>query len=254
MSSASSSILALAWSRYLASLASRPLLTKCLTAAILSAGGEVLAQLMVPQRTRLRERVWRVFALGGYGIVWSGPSMHFFQRWLEAFTSRAGLGGTGLQTVLVKTLIDQLTYGPACSVTFLAWMHRVVDRLPGPLARYMWRTLPSVQITSWKVWPLASFVSYCLVPEDLRVVFMSGVSLAFTAALVLMTSPTRAKRHGAASHGELGRVDRSLDGAGSGLARGQGLADIEGSVTVSSAVERHGKVVIVRGPGPGTGH
>lgn len=125
------SFLQLVFQLYLKKLNENPLATKVATGAVLSGVGELLAQLLdTANKAPIVERVRRILALAGYGAVWSGPSMHFFQRALEAFATSVGLTGSGWGPVIVKTLIDQLTYGPACSLVFLAYMHGVVRMTP----------------------------------------------------------------------------------------------------------------------------
>lgn len=78
---ASSSILTVAWRRYLAQLDRRPLPTKAVTAAVLSALSDLLAQRLAgTARTPVN---WhRTLAIAAYGLVWAGPTAHFWQLFL----------------------------------------------------------------------------------------------------------------------------------------------------------------------------
>lgn len=77
---ASSSILTVAWRRYLAQLDQRPLRTKAATAAVLAALADMLAQRLAGTRTPVNWR--RTLAIALYGLIWAGPTAHFWQQFL----------------------------------------------------------------------------------------------------------------------------------------------------------------------------
>ncbi|MEW5315288.1 MAG: hypothetical protein WDW38_006728 [Sanguina aurantia] len=103
-----------------------------------------------------------------FGLFWSGPSAHYWQGLLE----RVFQGKSDVRTVLAKVLIDQSTYGPLR--TFAALRAKLV-------ADYA-----KVQISGWKLWPLAALINYKLVPLHLRVLFMNFTALGW--AIYLLTS------------------------------------------------------------------
>jgi len=83
-------VLALAWRRYNGALRRRPLRTKALTSAAVAAASDALAQRLVggPYRPR------RTALMALFGLLWSGPSAHFWQAAVErAFGPTRGLGG-----------------------------------------------------------------------------------------------------------------------------------------------------------------
>lgn len=181
-------LLSLAWKLYLDSLRQKPLATKILTSATISALGEVVAQairrgplLTLPSRLR------GVASMALLGAVWGGPSAHFFYKALDAIASP--IDGRGLLTLAVKTLVDQLTYGPACTAVFLSWISAVKEGRGLASARQALGRFWPIQLQSWRVWPAASFLAYAL-PQDLRVLFMNLVALGWN-AFVLLRSPGR---------------------------------------------------------------
>ena len=68
------------WSAYQDALRRRPLQTKALTAALMSALADALAQRAGAPKQRWRASRTARFAL--LGLLWGGPSVHFWQAWL----------------------------------------------------------------------------------------------------------------------------------------------------------------------------
>lgn len=101
-------ILTLCWKNYNQQLVQRPLRTKCITSACLAALSDVVAQLAISGSYK---SVRRTFAIACYGAIYSGPSSHYWQRFMEHLFS----GKKDMRTVLQKVLVDQLSYGPLCN-------------------------------------------------------------------------------------------------------------------------------------------
>ena len=58
-----------------------------------------------------------------FGLVWSGPSAHYWQQLTERFFS----GKRDGSTVIVRILLDQLTYGPLCTALYMGFVALVVE-------------------------------------------------------------------------------------------------------------------------------
>ena len=61
-----------------------------------------------------------------FGLIWSGPSAHFWQF----FTERLFRGKRDGATIIKKTLLDQLSYGPLCNAMYMAYVALVVEGAP----------------------------------------------------------------------------------------------------------------------------
>lgn len=73
-------VVQLAWSRYLHQLQTQPLRTKALTAAVIAGTSDVIAQRALNGRhTNMR----RTLAVAIYGLLWNGPSAHYWQKFME---------------------------------------------------------------------------------------------------------------------------------------------------------------------------
>ncbi|PRW20594.1 Peroxisomal membrane PMP22 [Chlorella sorokiniana] len=179
---ASSSILTVAWRRYLQQLDQRPLRTKALTAAVLSALSDLLAQRLAGSaRTPVNWR--RTLAIALYGFLWGGPSAHFWQQFLAGALPNRKRDSS---VTAKRVLLDQLSYGPVQNAAFMVFMAKVVEgRSWGATGDKLRKDFGAVQRRGWRVWPLASWVNQQFVPLQLRVVFLNLVALGWTTSLIL---------------------------------------------------------------------
>ena len=58
-----------------------------------------------------------------FGLVWSGPSNHYWQQFLE----RTFKGRKDAATVVEKVIVDQLVYGPLCNILLISYISMVVE-------------------------------------------------------------------------------------------------------------------------------
>lgn len=175
-------ILGLAWSRYLKSLERKPLQTKAITAGFLSGASDVVAQTL----TSNGPLHWRrTLAIAAFGFLWSGPSNHYWQNFLEKFFKGRRDGATVVQ----KVVTDQVVYGPICNVLLISYLSLVVEgRSARATKQRLRQDYPRIQLNGWKVWPLAALINYRYVPLKLRVLFVNMVAFCWSTFLI-----TRAK-------------------------------------------------------------
>lgn len=172
-------MLAVAWNGYLNQLSRRPLRTKALTSACIAGLSDVVAQNIATGRYSSWKRT---LAVACFGFLYSGPSAHFWQKFMEY----AFQGKRDLQTVLLKVLVDQSTYGPVCNVLFMAFASLVLEgRTMSFTARRIRTDFPAVQRNGWRLWPLAALINYKFVPVQFRVLFINVVALLWTTFLIL---------------------------------------------------------------------
>ncbi len=55
--------------------------------------------------------------------MWSGPSNHYWQQFLE----RTFKGRKDASTVVEKVIVDQLVYGPLCNILLMSYISMVVE-------------------------------------------------------------------------------------------------------------------------------
>lgn len=139
----------------------------------------------------------RTLAVACFGFLYSGPSAHYWQKFLEWLFS----GRKDMQTVLTKVVIDQLSYGPLCNILFMSFATLVLEgRSFGELAAKVRKDYVGVQLNGWRLWPLAALINYRFVPLEFRVLFINVVALVWTTFLLLSAKraqgagPVAAKR------------------------------------------------------------
>lgn len=184
----------MAWKRYLQELSRRPLRTKALTSAAIAGLSDVVAQTIISGRY---SNLKRTLAVACFGFLYSGPSAHYWQKFLEWLFS----GRKDMQTVLTKVVIDQLSYGPLCNILFMSFATLVLEgRSFGELAAKVRKDYVGVQLNGWRLWPLAALINYRFVPLEFRVLFINVVALVWTTFLLLSAKraqgagPVAAKR------------------------------------------------------------
>lgn len=182
-----SAILSYAWHRYLHSLNKQPLKTKSITAALLAALADLVAQRLSATSSRQGLNWRRVIALALYGGIWGGPSNHYWQGMLDRiFPSKKD----PLRPVK-KVLLDQLTYGPLNNVLFMLFISKVVEgRSNAVTMRKLRSSYWEIQKRGWRLWPMAQFINQSFVPLNLRVLWTNAVALLWSTSLILNSKTT----------------------------------------------------------------
>ncbi|KAM3939634.1 peroxisomal membrane protein 2 [Leptodactylus fuscus] len=161
---------------YLQLLHSRPILTKALTSAILSALGNLLSQ-CIERKRQSKSALKHVdlvspLRFAAYGLFFTGPLSHYFylflEQWIPSSTPLAGLR---------RLLLDRLIIAPA----FLLLFFVVINFLEGKNLTSLKRTLKERYWSSlkmnWKVWTPFQFINVNYVPVQFRVLFANMVAL-----------------------------------------------------------------------------
>jgi peroxisomal membrane protein 2 len=162
---------------------------QAVTAGVIAAIADLLAQ-RISRRRHLNWR--RTLSIALYGLVWGGPSNHYWQLFLERAVPRRR-GGDALRPVK-KMLLDQTTYGPLSNVLFMLWVALVVEGRSWSATRTkVAADYPGVQLQGWRLWPASTLASQALVPLKLRVLWNNGVALVWSTYLI-----TRARTAGSA--------------------------------------------------------
>lgn len=153
---------------------------QAITSAILAAAADILAQSLGPQK---KPHNWRrTFRIGLYGLLWVGPSNHFWQLILERLFPRK----SDPLRPFKKVAFDQFTYGPLNNIMFMTFIARMVDGKSWEATRATIRKdYTSVQVNGWRLWPLAQFINQSFVPLDMRVLWTNLVSLFWTSFLIM---------------------------------------------------------------------
>ncbi|CAN1811245.1 Peroxisomal membrane protein PMP22, partial [Linum perenne] len=156
--------------KYIFQLQHHPLRTKAITAAVLSAVSDIVAQkLSGIQKLQLKRLLLKVI----FGFAYLGPFGHFLHIVLDKIFK----GKKDTKTVAKKVAVEQLTSSPWNNLMFMIYYGLVVEGRPWMHVKSkIKQDYPKVQITSWTFWPVVGWINHQYVPLQFRVVFHSVVA------------------------------------------------------------------------------
>jgi len=160
---------------YAQCLEAMPVLTKSISAAILIGFGDLLSQKLENKKLVDWIRLVRVMAFASFI---GAPALHFWYGFLDqSFPEYT------VSHVFVKTTLDQCVFTPLSILVFFAALGLgeglTLDEISHDLKHNF---LPTLR-TSFFVWPLASFINFCFVQAQFRIVFVGVVSLLWNSYL-----------------------------------------------------------------------
>eukprot|EP00898_Chlorokybus_atmophyticus_P003595 jgi/Chlat1/4236/Chrsp27S04313 len=158
-------------SAYLRELERRPLRTKAVTAALLAAAADLIAQrLSKPRSAPYDTRKPLLMAL--WGLVYAGPSAHYFHRLLERlFAARKSCGRPADIWSAVQPLDDDVPF-KNCR----GWS-QTGNKIRSDYA--------GIQKNGWRLWPIVAFINYKFMPLELRVLFINVVAIFWSTFMIM---------------------------------------------------------------------
>ncbi|KAH6795912.1 hypothetical protein C2S51_036898 [Perilla frutescens var. frutescens] len=155
--------------QYLLQLQQHPLRTKVITAGVISAISDIVAQkLSGIKKLQLRRLLLKVL----FGSAYLGPFGHYFYILLE----KVFKGKKDNKTVVKKVLFEQLTSSPWNNLVFMLYYGLVIEGRPWlQVKSKIKKEFPAVQYTAWTFWPVVGWVNHQYMPLQFRVVFGSVV-------------------------------------------------------------------------------
>ncbi|KAH9611570.1 hypothetical protein KSS87_010336 [Heliosperma pusillum] len=172
------------WKKYLLQLQIHPLRTKAITAGVLAGCSDFTAQKISGIKKLQLKRLLLIMA---YGFLYSGPLGHFFHKLMDKIFK----GKQGNTTVGKKVLLEQLTISPWNNMLFMMYYGLVVEGRSWPMVKSkVKKDYPTVQLTSWKFWPIVNWVNYQYMPPQLRVLFHSSIASCWAIFLNLKARST----------------------------------------------------------------
>ncbi|CAM9907311.1 unnamed protein product, partial [Scytosiphon promiscuus] len=184
------------WTAYKRSMSERPLLTKSITAATVSALGEVVGSalrrpppppslplgagtaLVVKGRGGAAAAapglLRRTVAFAFFGFVLNGPVFHWWYGALERASARlrkAGEPPGGAGDIAFKLALDRFVITPPY-LAFTLVSLRLLQGLGASRSIRETRALyRGVLLMNWKVWTIAQLVNFKIIPVEFRPVF-----------------------------------------------------------------------------------
>lgn len=159
-----------AWSAYLGALSTQPVLTKAVTAAAISALGNIICQVLLEGEAIDPARMLKFALLNALYIT---PIIHVWHLVLNKFSlfTKPGLVGA-----MLRLLPDQLLFSPPFNYGLMI----LLFSSPGNLV------IPGVDewvdflVSGYKVWPPAILLTFWLVPPDLHLLALNLVNLGWS--------------------------------------------------------------------------
>lgn len=169
-----------------------------ITAGAICAMANILSQWLVNINRKKKIDAKTVAKFAAFGMLWVGPSGHYWQSKLERLVPARISSNEKRQAkktsapdskrAVKKTIIDQLVYGPMSNLIFLTFIAKAVEgkslesSLSGVKSQF-WKT----QVRGWLVWPLAQYINQLYIPLELRVLWLNGVAFFWSTLLILQS-------------------------------------------------------------------
>ncbi|XP_059662451.1 peroxisomal membrane protein PMP22-like isoform X1 [Cornus florida] len=156
--------------QYLLQLRYHPLRTKAITAGVLSAVSDIVAQKITGiKKLQIRRLLLKVL----FGFVYLGPFGHFLHILLDKLFK----GKKDTKTIAKKVMVEQLTSSPWNNMLFMIYFGLVIEGRPWVHVKArIKKEYPRVQYTAWTFWPVVGWINHQYVPLQFRVIFHSVVA------------------------------------------------------------------------------
>jgi hypothetical protein len=156
---------------YKTALRNAPLLTKSITSASIAMLGEIFGCFL---RCKAKGEAFsidskRVGIFGLYGLLVTGPVLHFWYGLLESTLRKLNL--TGYTKTIVKLLLDRCVFGPPFVLYTLFFLQFLQTGSVDKTLSYIRRSYTTVLILNEKIWTIAQAINFELVPVQYQVLF-----------------------------------------------------------------------------------
>ena len=166
-------ILRYALSKYGNLLETKPLITKSITTSLLMGLGDVIAQKIEKAPEYNYKRTLR---LATVGAVITGPSLHYWYKFLEGFC-------VGARAPIKKVIMDQLLFGPSIIAAFYISSGLLEGKKIENIKDDFRNSYLDVLKMNYYIWPAANFINFSFVPYHYRIVFTNTVALVWNTFL-----------------------------------------------------------------------
>eukprot|EP00934_Nitzschia_sp_Nitz4_P006217 Nitzschia sp. Nitz4//scaffold147_size54853//14501//15436//NITZ4_006611-RA/size54853-processed-gene-0.10-mRNA-1//1//CDS//3329536675//6207//frame0 len=185
-----------AW--YSRQLDERPILTKCVSAGLISCVGNVLAQVITFQQeiseenpTAATKKTWNDFQVdkaqvGRFAflnVAFVAPVLH---HWYN-FINRA-LPGQSLSRVLQRTFWDEFVFSPVYIPVFLGGLWKLEGTEWPKIRSMLTSQVPGIIVAEWVLWVPTMFVTFRYAPVKFQVLVINVVGVAWQTFLSFMAA------------------------------------------------------------------
>jgi len=184
------------WEPYARFVERKPLFAKMVTASVLMAVGDVVAQGIehrqkkkkqeeakdnAIQRYQFQYDYTRTLRMACVGFILTGPLLHQWYKILDKIV----VGNT--RTAVIKKIAwDQMALTPVALTGFLSILNLLERKSFSDLQKKMQRDFLPILLVNWTVWPAAQYVNFALVPANQRVLYVTVLGIFWNSYLCYM--------------------------------------------------------------------
>ena len=169
------------WAKYVKLLDTKPLITKAITSGVLVGGGDMVAQLFVEKNKQYDFA--RTLRFGTFGALAVGPMMHYWYAILQRF-----FPGDNFASAVKKLACDQIIFAPTIVASFFVGITLLEGNGFDTISRkFASDYIPAMKM-NYYIWPAAQTITFTVIPYNLRVPWVSCVSLVWNTVLSLITN------------------------------------------------------------------
>ncbi|XP_030475552.1 uncharacterized protein LOC115692734 [Syzygium oleosum] len=179
-SAASSRVGFLGW--YLGVVKSRPIFTKSVTCGLIYTAADLSSQTIANPSSESYDLV-RTLRMAGYGLLFVGPSLHFWFNCMSRFFPKQDLAST-----LKKMVMGETLYGPAMTVVFFCVNAGLQGENGTQIVARLKRDLIPTLVNGAMYWPLCDFITLRFTPVHLQPLVSNSFSYIWTIYLTYMAS------------------------------------------------------------------
>lgn len=138
--------------------------------------GDLLAQKGVEGKEEVD--VARTLRMGTFGLLWHGPSGHYFYGFLDRL-----LPGTAMKTVFQKVGIDQIAWNPIFGIVFFTSLGLMEGKSTDQIKDKIAADLPTAVTGSWAYWVPAHFVNFRFIASEQRLLYINCMQITYNVFL-----------------------------------------------------------------------
>jgi len=161
----------------------KPIATKAITAALLNALGDIIAQLQFnhsrEENKGLDYKRLGIFSFVGLGLI--GPTLHFWYGSLGRLITLAGTPGA-----IARLALDQLAFAPVFISVIVGSIMTLEGHGPSEVVGKLKADLGTIVKSNWTLWVPFQFINFRFVPGNLQVLAANVVALVWNVYMSFM--------------------------------------------------------------------
>lgn len=186
------------WEHYERLLDTDPILAKACISGFVYFLGDLTAQTYEGRGLGDYDRL-RMLRSATCGFIAHGPLSHAYYIWIDGLASSIGLEQGRWTTTIAKVAFDQTAWSLFWNSTYYALLGAMKLESPASIVRTVRDTWWPCLSAGWKLWPAAHLLTYSVIPQEHRLLWVDTVEIVWVTLLSYMASKYQAREAGAGS-------------------------------------------------------